>query len=736
MFWVFTMLIGILPYHAFADTVTATDSRLAGVTFTTDVGLSPVFSPDTFTYTGNVASNVGSISVTPIARDGAVNLLVNGTKVNNATASAPIQLQTGSNIITIVSTALNGTDTKSYIFTINKGSTLFNANLKTLSIGNADLDQAFNSETTYYTGRVKAAASYVVVTPFAEDNATVTVNNITVANGGNQMISLNVGATPITIVVKSYSGATKTYTLQIYRPQPNTNANIKSLTINGASMVVNGTSIVGTIPTGADNVNVTVTTEDPNSKIDIYGTVASSGINQALYVRSNNGNYNQFPITVTATDGITQKSYTLFIVRSDTAPGSTTPSTGSGTPTTTPTVANTVEVANGQINIYDGKGSTSSRKREAAGVRSYSVTLETDAIKKAIDNNAGRIKEVVVDFSKSTSMDDYIVLNIDGPLTQKLKEKKIPLKLKTLVGAVSTDMNLLTDWTSGGSITFGKNISLTPKFGDEYTPASSFLYIKHTGSVSGTVTPFTIEFALSLLSKNDLALNNVYTYDGNTFTFVPSSTGESVKIASGVAAGDYIVMGSNRTFTDIENHWSVSLINLLSKKQVISGYPDNTFKPDRSVTRAEFTSMLVKGLLEKQPVTNTKNEPFSDVNEDDWFYSVVNTGWKLGLVTGTTPELFDPNRNINREEMAAIAVRTFKLLKATTPAPATQIKTTLEKFSDGNQISEWAKGEMTLAIDNKIIEGTGDKQLAPKALATRAEAAAIVFNIIKQTNGF
>ncbi|MEI4927032.1 S-layer homology domain-containing protein, partial [Klebsiella pneumoniae] len=89
-----------------------------------------------------------------------------------------------------------------------------------------------------------------------------------------------------------------------------------------------------------------------------------------------------------------------------------------------------------------------------------------------------------------------------------------------------------------------------------------------------------------------------------------------------------------------------------------------------------------------------------------------------------------------REEMAAIAVRALKQLKAVSTLSSSQTDSILNTFADAKDVSAWAKGELATAINNKIIQGVGQNELATKALATRAQAAVIVYNVLNQSSGF
>src|SRR6185312_4717711 len=95
----------------------STNANLAGLTLSTGT-LSPVFASGTTSYTTTV--NKASITVTPTAADAGATITVNGTAVMSGTASAAITLVVGSNMVTTVVTAQDGTTTKTYTITVTR----------------------------------------------------------------------------------------------------------------------------------------------------------------------------------------------------------------------------------------------------------------------------------------------------------------------------------------------------------------------------------------------------------------------------------------------------------------------------------------------------------------------------------------------------------------------------------------------------------------------------------------
>lgn len=104
-------------------------------------------------------------------------------------------------------------------------------------------------------------------------------------------------------------------------------------------------------------------------------------------------------------------------------------------------------------------------------------------------------------------------------------------------------------------------------------------------------------------------------------------------------------------FSDIIGKDCEEAVKVLNGFGIISGYPDNTFKPENLVTRAEFSTIITK-LLELD-IENIENVAFSDVN-GHWAESYINTIYKEGFVSGYPDGTFKPQNNVTYAETVTI----------------------------------------------------------------------------------
>ncbi|MDB5054142.1 MAG: hypothetical protein JWM44_2192 [Bacilli bacterium] len=164
--------------------------------------------------------------------------------------------------------------------------------------------------------------------------------------------------------------------------------------------------------------------------------------------------------------------------------------------------------------------------------------------------------------------------------------------------------------------------------------------------------------------------------------------------------------------TDISNHWAKTQVTDWISKGYISGYVDGTFKPDNTITRAEFIKLINKSFDFKEKKADIK---YSDVNVKDWYYEEVQKAAKEGYITGYEDGSIGANKPISRQEVAVIISRLLKL-------QATD-NSSVDAFSDADQIADWGKDAIGEVVDKKIMNGyAADLSFKPGNSIKRAEA--------------
>ncbi|HEX7057132.1 MAG TPA: bacterial Ig-like domain-containing protein [Bacilli bacterium] len=187
----------------------------------------------------------------------------------------------------------------------------------------------------------------------------------------------------------------------------------------------------------------------------------------------------------------------------------------------------------------------------------------------------------------------------------------------------------------------------------------------------------------------------------------------------------YVVTYLHKTFADVaSSHWAKHAIDVLASKGVLNGVSADSFMPDRPVSRADFTIMLVKAL----GLTANVDTNFADVKPSDYYYREVGIARKLGIVQGFGNGAFLPKQNISREEMFVMIANALSFTNM--HEHSGQIDTSvLAAFKDSGRISPYAKNSIASLVQLGIVSGDGS-MLKPNGRSTRAEAAMVIYKLI------
>lgn len=170
---------------------------------------------------------------------------------------------------------------------------------------------------------------------------------------------------------------------------------------------------------------------------------------------------------------------------------------------------------------------------------------------------------------------------------------------------------------------------------------------------------------------------------------------------------------------DIRGHWAEADILKLYSLDMIKGYKDSTFRPDRELTRAEFVVLLAKS-IGLNPVENPKLI-FSDT-VPDWVSGYVAAAVKAGWINGFTDGTFRANTWITREQIAVMSIR----------AISGSTSEYILNYTDKTDIQQWARSAVAKATQLGVMIGYEDGSFHPNTETTRAEASVIILRLLRQ----
>ena len=174
--------------------------------------------------------------------------------------------------------------------------------------------------------------------------------------------------------------------------------------------------------------------------------------------------------------------------------------------------------------------------------------------------------------------------------------------------------------------------------------------------------------------------------------------------------------------TDIETHWAYDDILTLTDAGVISGYSDQTFRPDHRISRQEFAH-LIRQLLDGIPDHVDTEWTFVDPKPAEWAKDSIMVNYRTGVISGFPNNEFRPEDSVTRAEIAVMISRLIDLTNANHQEG--------ESLSFEDDLPEWAESEVLSITSKGLITGYSDNTFRPDDTATRAEVATILSRLFK-----
>lgn len=178
---------------------------------------------------------------------------------------------------------------------------------------------------------------------------------------------------------------------------------------------------------------------------------------------------------------------------------------------------------------------------------------------------------------------------------------------------------------------------------------------------------------------------------------------------------------TDTAFADLpRTHWAYGAVTALVRRGILSGMGDGLFCPDDSVTRAQYTKMLVlaAGLYDPDATGD-----FADVDASHWGYAYIASAFDR---TALGTDSFRPDEPITREDMAVFTVLLMRRAGFVLPEGGG----TGAQFADWDEVSPAARESVSAMAAMGMISGVGDGRFDPKGHITRAAAAKILYGVV------
>lgn len=275
------------------------------------------------------------------------------------------------------------------------------------------------------------------------------------------------------------------------------------------------------------------------------------------------------------------------------------------------------------------------------------------------------------------------------------------------------------DYIKDGNITTYKTDQLIPDYSEnndvrllEVDKSTDLIYIATTGK--GVVVLDKLGNMVTEIKGDKYFPNNKW----NNVYFLDYEDGNLLMGTNGGAG----ILTDAKLFKDIKPHWAQKEIEAMATLDYING-SNNLYRPNDNITRAEFLAMVVRILglegSEKEDIS------FTDVSSSKWYYKDISKAVGKGLINGYGDNTFKPDNPIKRQEVCSILAKVLD--KNLTEKEREEM---LSEFND--EISEWAKEAVAVAVDSEIINGLPNNIFGGDQHTTRAQAAVMLYRYLNK----
>lgn len=266
-----------------------------------------------------------------------------------------------------------------------------------------------------------------------------------------------------------------------------------------------------------------------------------------------------------------------------------------------------------------------------------------------------------------------------------------------------------------------------------YLPGSGFL---HTANGSGSNQMASEQGFYGLVAVQRLRQGNNSLYRMGDAAAIPEG-GSGDTPDEGLPGRDPAVQAMpvvtpGKTFSDISGasaHKNQAAIEALAARGMIDGKGNGLFDPNATMTRAEFSAIVVRAL----GLTPKTTAVFTDIAATAWYAGYIGTASSYGIINGRGNGIFDPNSTITRQEAAALVCRAALLCGMDTAMEAGGIRDTLAQFGDYVTAAEWARPSLAFCYNRDILSQS-DLNIRPNDAILRCEIAQMLCNLLTEAN--
>lgn len=194
----------------------------------------------------------------------------------------------------------------------------------------------------------------------------------------------------------------------------------------------------------------------------------------------------------------------------------------------------------------------------------------------------------------------------------------------------------------------------------------------------------------------------------------------------------YTLYTSQKQFADVpDEYFAKADIESLAASQVIQGFEDGSFRAEAGVTRAEFATLLVRGLGIK--TTNDTANRFSDVNVGDWFNQAVQTAVNSSLISGYEDGTFRPTQSITHQEAITMISNALNFINPATKLDDSERAQYTKRMNGLSwHVDAWASDAAALMLKHNIMGANQGFSFEKDAQTTRGQTALFINRLLEK----
>ncbi len=120
-------------------------------------------------------------------------------------------------------------------------------------------------------------------------------------------------------------------------------------------------------------------------------------------------------------------------------------------------------------------------------------------------------------------------------------------------------------------------------------------------------------------------------------------------------------VSTNTSFPDTQNYWAQPFIQNLAERNIVTGYPDNTYRPEQPVDRDEFAAVLQKAFSQNSERQIASGSVYKDVPQGNWAAPAIKDAYEMGFMKGYPGGEFRPHQSVSRVEVLVSLAKNLNL---------------------------------------------------------------------------